>query len=71
MNTSPNVDCPIAALETWQLGYAPEDWSDLLRYLTNQKNHQPEEIEQAGLDDQARPGRLLRPLSQPLDVSDP
>jgi DNA primase len=38
-----------AALETWQLGYAPEDWSDLLRYLTNQKNHQPEEIEQAGL----------------------
>ncbi len=38
-----------AALETWQLGYAPEDWGDLLRYLTNQKNHQPEEIEQAGL----------------------
>jgi DNA primase len=38
-----------AALETWQLGYALEDWSDLLRYLTDQKNHLPEEIEQAGL----------------------
>jgi DNA primase len=38
-----------ATIETWQLGYAPDDWSDLLRYLTDRKNYQPEELEQAGL----------------------
>jgi DNA primase len=38
-----------ATIETWQLGYAPDDWSDLLRYLTDRKNHQPDEIERAGL----------------------
>jgi DNA primase len=36
-------------VETWQLGYAPDDWSDLLRYLTDRKGYQPEEIERAGL----------------------
>jgi DNA primase len=38
-----------ATVETWQLGYATEDWSDLLRHLTDRKGHMPEEIEQAGL----------------------
>jgi DNA primase len=38
-----------ATLEAWQLGYAPDDWSDLLRYLTDRKGYQPEELEQAGL----------------------
>jgi DNA primase len=38
-----------ATVETWQLGYATEDWSDLLRHLTDRKGHAPEEIEQAGL----------------------
>lgn len=36
-------------LETWQLGYAPDDWSSLLVYLTDRKNHAPEDIEAAGL----------------------
>lgn len=36
-------------VEAWQLGYAPEDWSDLLRYLTDRKNYTPEELEAAGL----------------------
>lgn len=36
-------------VEAWQLGYAPEDWSDLLRYLTDRKNYTPEELESAGL----------------------
>lgn len=36
-------------IETWQLGYAVEDWSDLLRYLTDRKGYQPEELETAGL----------------------
>ena len=38
-----------ATIETWQLGYAAEDWSDLLRYLTDRKGYQPEELETAGL----------------------
>lgn len=38
-----------ATIEAWQLGYAPDDWSDLLRYLTDRKGYQPEELEQAGL----------------------
>lgn len=38
-----------ATVENWQLGFAPDDWSDLLRYLTDRKGHTPEEIEQAGL----------------------
>lgn len=37
------------AWETWQLGYAPADWSDLLVYLTDRKSHAPEDIEAAGL----------------------
>jgi DNA primase len=38
-----------ASVETWQLGYAPDDWSDLLRHLTDRKGHTAEEVEQAGL----------------------
>jgi DNA primase len=38
-----------ATVETWQLGYAPEEWSDLLSYLTDRKGHSAEELEQAGL----------------------
>lgn len=38
-----------STIETWQLGYAAEDWSDLLRYLTDRKGYQPEELETAGL----------------------
>ena len=37
------------AVESWQLGYAPEDWGDLLRHLTDRKGHTAEELEQAGL----------------------
>ena len=36
-------------VETWQLGFAAEDWSDLLRYLTDRKGYQPDELELAGL----------------------
>jgi DNA primase len=36
-------------IEAWQLGYAPDDWSDLLRYLTDRKGYAPEELERAGL----------------------
>jgi DNA primase len=36
-------------VETWQLGYAADDWSDLLRYLTDRKGYQPDELEAAGL----------------------
>ncbi|HEX6290307.1 MAG TPA: DNA primase [Herpetosiphonaceae bacterium] len=38
-----------ATVEAWQLGYAPDDWSDLLRYLTDRKGYQPDELEAAGL----------------------
>ena len=38
-----------ATVETWQLGYASDDWSDLLRHLTDRKGHTAEEIVQAGL----------------------
>ena len=38
-----------ATVETWQLGYAPDDWSDVLRYLTDRKGYQPPELETAGL----------------------
>ena len=38
-----------ATVEAWQLGYAPEDWTDLLRYLTDRKSFSAEEVEQAGL----------------------
>ncbi len=38
-----------AAIETWQLGYAADEWTGLLVYLTNRKNHQPADIEAAGL----------------------
>ena len=37
------------ALEAWQIGYAPEDWTSLLGYLTDRKNHAPDDIEAAGL----------------------
>ncbi len=36
-------------VETWQLGYAANDWSELLRYLTDRKGYTPEELETAGL----------------------
>src|SRR5919199_396043 len=29
-------------VERWQLGFAPDDWTDLLRYLTDRKGHAPE-----------------------------
>jgi len=38
-----------ATIEGWQLGYAVDDWSDLLRYLTDRKGHQPEDVLAAGL----------------------
>jgi DNA primase len=38
-----------STIETWQLGYAPDEWSDLLVYLTDRKGYTPEELEQAGL----------------------
>lgn len=38
-----------ATIETWQLGYAPDDWSDLLRYLTDRKGYELDELETAGL----------------------
>lgn len=38
-----------ATVEAWQIGYAAEDWSDLLRHLTDRKGHTPEDLEQAGL----------------------
>ena len=38
-----------AAIEAWQLGFAPDDWTDLLRYLTDRKGYTAEELEQAGL----------------------
>jgi DNA primase len=36
-------------VEAFQLGYAPDDWGALLKYLTDRKNFDPEEIEAAGL----------------------
>lgn len=36
-------------IEAFQLGYAREDWSALLTYLTNHKGFEPEEVEAAGL----------------------
>jgi DNA primase len=36
-------------LESFQLGYAVDDWSALLTYLTDRKGFEPEEIEAAGL----------------------
>ena len=41
------IDAP--TVEAFQLGYAPDDWSALLGYLTDRKGFQPEEIEAAGL----------------------
>ncbi len=38
-----------ATIEAWQLGYAANDWSDLLRYLTDRKGYDPDEIAAAGL----------------------
>ncbi len=38
-----------ATIEQWQIGYAADEWSNLLVYLTNRKGHAPEEIEAAGL----------------------
>lgn len=35
--------------EAFQLGYAPDEWSALLSYLTDRKGFTPEEIEAAGL----------------------
>jgi DNA primase len=36
-------------VEAFQLGYAPDDWSALLKYLTDRKGFDPEEVEAAGL----------------------
>ncbi|MFN8479125.1 MAG: DNA primase [Kouleothrix sp.] len=36
-------------LESFQLGYSPDEWSALLGYLTDRKGFEPEEIEAAGL----------------------
>jgi len=36
------------SLKDFRLGYAPEGWDNLLKYLTG-KNYKPEEIEKAGL----------------------
>lgn len=36
-------------VESFQLGYAPEEWSALLGYLTDRKNFDPDDIEAAGL----------------------
>jgi DNA primase len=36
-------------VESFLLGYAVDDWSALLSYLTDRKGFEPEEIEQAGL----------------------
>lgn len=38
-----------AASEAFLLGYAPDDWSLLLTYLTERRGFSPEEIEAAGL----------------------
>ncbi len=38
-----------ATVEAFQLGYAVDDWSALLGYLTDRKGFEPEEIEAAGL----------------------
>jgi DNA primase len=36
-------------VEAFQLGFAPEEWSLLLGYLTDKKGFEPEEVEAAGL----------------------
>jgi DNA primase len=36
-------------IESFQLGYAVDDWSALLSYLTDRKGFEPEEVEAAGL----------------------
>jgi DNA primase len=62
-----------ASVENWQLGFAPDDWSDLLRYLTDRKGHSAEEIEQAGLIIKRESGgyydrfrnRLMFPIRDP------
>lgn len=41
------LDAP--TVEAFQLGFAPDDWSALLAYLTDRKNFDPEEVEAAGL----------------------
>ena len=38
-----------ASVETFQLGYCPEEWSFLFSYLTEKKDYAPEEVEAAGL----------------------
>jgi DNA primase len=38
-----------ATVESFQLGFSPDDWSALLTYLTDRKGCEPEEIEAAGL----------------------
>ncbi|HEU4327254.1 MAG TPA: DNA primase [Roseiflexaceae bacterium] len=41
------IDAP--TVEAFQLGYAPEEWSMLLAYLTDKRGFEPEDIEAAGL----------------------
>ncbi len=41
------LDAP--TVEAFQLGYAPEEWSMLLAYLTDKRGFEPEDIEAAGL----------------------
>ncbi|GAB4190874.1 MAG: DNA primase [Roseiflexaceae bacterium] len=41
------LDAP--TVEAFQLGYAPDEWSMLLSYLTDKRGFEPEDIEAAGL----------------------
>ncbi|KAB8143300.1 DNA primase [Chloroflexia bacterium SDU3-3] len=38
-----------ATVEAFQLGFAPDEWSTLLGYLTDRKGFDPEDVEAAGL----------------------
>lgn len=62
-----------AAVEAFQLGYCPDEWSALIAYLTDRKGFDPEEVEAAGLAirresggyyDRFR-GRLMFPIRSP------
>jgi DNA primase len=60
-------------IESFQLGYAVDEWSALLSYLTDRKGFEPEEVEAAGLAirrenggyyDRFR-GRIMFPIRNP------
>jgi DNA primase len=62
-----------ATVEAFQLGYAIEEWSALLSYLTDRKGFEPEEVEAAGLAIRRESGgwydrfrdRLIFPIRNP------